>query len=125
LVRKQSSNQLSLDKEKQSLEAFYAALAALSGKIDATLVPHTAALKEKAMHKLAGLEKKLFRAEKRKYADQQKQVMQLRTQLFPGDSLQERAENFAIYYGKFGTAFLQKLYHASRGTAQQFCIVQL
>ncbi len=125
MVRKQSANQLSLDREKQSLEAFYAQLAEISGKIDATLVPHTAALKEKAMHKLEGLEKKLFRAEKRKYADQQRQIAQLRAHVFPGDSLQERAENFSIYYSTFGVEFLQKLYHASRGTEQQFCIVQL
>lgn len=125
LVRNQSANQLSLGQEKQALEAFYAQLAKISAKIDATLVPHTAALKEKAMHKLIGLEKKLFRAEKRKYTDQQNQLAQLCAQLFPGDSLQERAENFAIYYGKFGAEFLQMLYHASRGTEQQFCIVQL
>lgn len=125
LVRNQSANQLSLTQEKQALEAFYAQLASISAKVDATLVPHTAALKEKAMHKLIGLEKKLFRAEKRKYADQQRQIAQLRTQLFPGDSLQERAENFSIFYSRYGAEFLQMLYYASRGTEQQFCIVQL
>ena len=67
----------------------------------------------------------MFRSEKRKYADQQRQIAQLRAQLFPGDSLQERAENFSMYYSTFGAEFLQMLYHASRGIEQQFCIVQL
>ena len=43
--------------------------------------------------------------------------------LFPNDSLQERTENFMIFYSKWGDDFFKILYNASLNLEQEFCIV--
>ena len=42
--------------------------------VDVTLEKHVEALKLRTVHRLQELEKKMLRAEKRKFADQQRQI---------------------------------------------------
>jgi hypothetical protein len=65
------------------------------------------ALKEKAMHKIVELEKKMLRAEKRKFQAHQNQIQSIRNHLFPGDGLQERKENLSYFYALWGHDFLK------------------
>ena len=55
-----------------------------------------------ALKALQELEKKLLKAEKRKFGDQRRQIHTIKSALFPFDSLQERIENFMPYYAKWG-----------------------
>ncbi len=66
LVKKESSNQLSLENEKQLLQQLYNKLKLVAGNTDATLQAHAEALHKKALLKIEALEKKMLRAEKRK-----------------------------------------------------------
>lgn len=125
LVRSESDLQLSLAVEKQQLEAFYQNLEKITGKIDITLAAHTAALHAKAAQKIDELEKKMLRSEKRKFEAQNRQINKLRQQLFPGDSLQERVENFSSFYAKYGKDWLNEIYKASRSLEQEFVMLEL
>ncbi|HWJ91476.1 MAG TPA: bacillithiol biosynthesis BshC, partial [Flavisolibacter sp.] len=69
------------------------------------------------------LEKKMLRAEKRKYTDQQRQVSAIKAALFPNKGLQERVENFSGFYAKWGRAFIEELYRNSLSLEQQFCVL--
>ncbi len=124
LVKRDSNRQLTLIKEKELLQNVYKQLKEVTGKIDFTLSQHTAALQTKALEKVEGLEKKMLRAEKRKFEAQQRQIAKLRRQLFPNNSLQERQENFSAFYGKYGKEWLTKIYEASLSLNQEFGIIE-
>ncbi|GEO08563.1 bacillithiol biosynthesis cysteine-adding enzyme BshC [Segetibacter aerophilus] len=125
LVTRESSLQLSLGQEKEQLRSFYGQLSEIANKIDPTLSQHTVALQTKALEKVEALERKMLRAEKRKFEAQQRQISKLRNQLFPSNSLQERQENFSLFYGKYGRQLLQKMYDASLSLEQEFGIIEL
>ena len=86
LVKKESSNQLSLENEKQSLLELYNQLKTVAGTIDSTLQAHTEALHKKSLHKIEELEKKILKAEKKKFETQQRQLHKLKQQLFPNNN---------------------------------------
>ena len=124
LISRETDLQLSLDKEKEQLKSFYTNLAQISGKTDITLAEHTAALHAKALKKINELEKKMLRSEKRKFESQNRQINKLKQQLFPGNSLQERTDNFSPFYAKYGKEFLHEIYNASLSLEQQFGVVE-
>ncbi len=55
------------------------------------------------------LEKKLVKAEKANYHTRLEQIDQIKADLFPKASLQERTENFGLFYVKWGQPFIDKL----------------
>jgi len=124
IVRKNSSHQLSLEREKQQLELIYSGMKISVNEIDATLVKHVEALQAKLLKTLDKLEIKLLRAEKRRFEAQQKQVKKIRANLFPNNSLQERVENFMPFYAKWGKEFLNVIYDNSLIFEQEFCIIK-
>ncbi len=124
LVTNASANQLSLAKEMEELVRFYAQLATTAGKVDGPLARHTEALKTQAFKKLGALEKKMLRAEKRKFTEQQAQIEQIKHQLFPGNNLQERVGNFSTYYAVTGKHWLQDIYQASSIFNTAFTVVE-
>jgi bacillithiol biosynthesis cysteine-adding enzyme BshC len=125
LVKRDSSVQVHLSSELRDSQAFYQHLQNLAGKIDSTLVPHVQALEKQMLHRLKELEKKMLRAEKRKFSDQSRQLQAIRNILFPTNSLQERVENFLPYYAQFGPAFIDKIYKASPALEQEFRIIMI
>jgi bacillithiol synthase len=44
--------------------------------------------------------------------------------LFPNDGLQERTENFMLFYSKWGNDFFEILYDASLTLEEEFCILE-
>ena len=123
IVRQESREQLSLTKERKELESFYLKLKELARPVDQTLVGHVNALETRAIKTLEELEKKLFRAEKRKYSDRRGQIHQLKTALFPLNGLQERIDNFIPYFAKYGPRFLEMILAHSLALEQEFVVL--
>ena len=123
LVKKESSHQLSLEKEKQALQELYSRFAAIAGQVDTTLQPHTQALHTKALQKIEALEKKIIKAERKKFEAQQRQLHTLKEQLFPHHNLQERVENFMLWYAKEGRGFIENIYRHSLSLEQEFAVL--
>lgn len=122
LVKRESAAQVHLTNELRDTTAFYAHLKSVAGAIDPTLTNHVAALETRNLKQLKNLEKKMLRAEKRKFTDQSQQLQKLRQQLFPNNSLQERVENFLPFYAQYGAGFIQKVMQESPLLEQQFVI---
>ena len=76
-----------------------------------------------AAKKISVLEKKMLRAEKKKFEAQQRQLHKIKSQLFPNDNLQERMDNLLVYYAKWGKEFIEMIYKNSPGLEQQFIIL--
>jgi len=124
-VKNQSGNQLSLAKEKEELREFYRKQQEVAGNVDKGLRQHIAALEAKALKKLDALEKKMVRAEKRKFAEEQKLVRELKQALFPNEDLQERVENFMPYYARWGQEFIRCIYENSLTLEQEFNVLSV
>ena len=84
-----------------------------------------AALYHKALKNVEGLEKKMLRAEKKKFATAQQQIHTLRADLFPGGSLQERVENIMGWYARRGRPLLDEILQHSGALEQHFTILGL
>ena len=123
LVKKESDNQLNLSAELVEAKAYYAKLQQITDKVDTSLSEHTMALEKNALKKLLALEKKILKAEKLKYQVQQKQIEKIKQDLFPHNSLQERVDNFSLYYALYGKAWLQMIYQVSKGLNGGFGII--
>ncbi len=124
LVKRDSAVQLNLEKEKQGIHTFYTQIKSTAGAVDTTLQKHVAALEKQALTRIEALEKKMLRAEKRKFEAQQRQLNKLKTQLFPHQSLQERVENLMPFYAKWGNGFIKHIYENSLGLEQDFVILE-
>ncbi|MGN6802314.1 MAG: bacillithiol biosynthesis cysteine-adding enzyme BshC [Ginsengibacter sp.] len=125
LVKNESNNVLTLQKQIKGFQSGYEEIKTIVGNIDPTLKEHTSALETKQMKKLSALEKKMLRAEKRKFAEQKNQLEKLYALLFPSGELQERVENFMLFYARFGEEFFHAVYETSLCFEQEFCIIRL
>ncbi len=125
LVKRESVAQLSLSNEINQLKEIYKQLEDLSSNVDVTLSDHVVSLQSKAVKAVVSLEKKMLRAEKKKFSSQKQQIGHIKAQLFPENNLQERVENFAEYYSRYGKGWILQLLDASQSTATNFSILTL
>ncbi len=125
IVDNNTNSKYALNGELKSFEDLYTILENRSAEIDVTLGHHIEALKTKAIKKLVELEKKLLRAEKRRFSEQQLQIQKIKSILFPGNNLQERVENISGLYSLYGKEIFNSIYHHSKGIQQEFAIIDL
>ena len=125
LVKKESEAQLTLAEEINHANGYYDHLKTVASKVDRSLEQHVSALHAKAVKPIEILEKKLLKAEKKKFEAQQRQITGIKSHLFPKGSLQERIENFTPYYARYGPEFFDLLYNHSLLLEQQFTVLSL
>lgn len=123
IVQRRSGNKASLNGSLEKAAALFEQVSTQAGSVDPTLLKHVSSIRSKMFKNLEGLEKKMLRAEKRKYAAEQRQVEKLKAALFPNNSLQERVENFSAFYAKWGSGFIDGLYRHSASFNNQFTIL--
>ncbi|MFA6275549.1 MAG: bacillithiol biosynthesis cysteine-adding enzyme BshC [Pedobacter sp.] len=108
-VKNNSTSNLSLADEMKAIQTAFDQIKLNSFKIDKTLESSADSAKTKTIHLLENLEKKLFRAEKRKHEVSLKQIENVKNRLFPTGTLQERVLNIAPMYVNYGDDFLSSL----------------
>ena len=123
LVKRESENQLTLAGEITNFTTYYDRLKSVAGQVDDTLTTHVAALQTRAIKPLHELEKKLLRAERRKFEIEKRQLAAIKKALFPNNNLQERIDNFMPYYAKWGKDFLKMIYDHSLTLEQRFMVI--
>ena len=124
VVMNESKNEVKLNGSLTELEKMYENFKKQASAVDSSLEKHVEALKLRAVHRLQELEKKMLRAEKRKFADHQRQINTIKEHLFPGNGLQERYDNISYYYAKWGRDIIHKLYGQSLNFEQEFVILR-
>ena len=108
-IKKHSQHNLTLTDEWRELNCVFEKIKLRAGKIDNTLTPSAEAVQARLKHAIDNLEKKLIKAEKRNYHTRLEQVEHIKSDIFPKDSLQERTENFGLFYVKWGQEFIDEL----------------
>ena len=125
IVAKQSQNNWYIEEEVEKLKLIFNSLNNKANVIDTTLNDHVQSVLVNTQKKLKGIEAKMYRAEKRKFATQQEQVNSIKSSLFPNNNLQERVENFSSYYATYGKEFIITILNKSAGFEQNFGILKL
>ena len=124
-VKKQSNQNLDLTAHIASLNKLYSAIQEDVIKIDASLGDHALNLSIQAQKKLALLEKKMIRAEKRKQHTSISRIHNNKGELFPTNNLQERVENFAEWVGEYGWDWVNVIMENSSKTKANFSIINI
>jgi bacillithiol biosynthesis cysteine-adding enzyme BshC len=123
LVARETKNKIGLNGDLTEIGNFYDSLHKQAIAVDASLGKHVEALRSQSIYRLQELEKKMLRAEKRKFSDQQNQIKTIKEKLFPQDDLQERIDNVMYYYAKWGRDFLRKVYEHSLSLEEEFVVL--
>jgi bacillithiol biosynthesis cysteine-adding enzyme BshC len=123
LVSRKTKNEIKLNGNFTEADKLYESLRKQAVAVDATLGKHVEALRMQSIYRLQELEKKMLRAEKRKFTDQHRQIHTIKENLFPGEGLQERIDNFMYYYAKWGKDFIRQLYQHSLSLEEEFVIL--
>lgn len=124
IVTRDTKNEVKLNGSISELEQLYESFKKQASQVDSTLEKHVDSLRTRTVHQLQELEKKMLRAEKRKYADQQRQLHTVKEHLFPANGLQERYENISYYYSKWGKGFINQLYKNSLALEHEFVVLE-
>jgi bacillithiol biosynthesis cysteine-adding enzyme BshC len=124
IVSINTNNSYNLNGKMESFESLYNKVEQQALSIDPTLSSHVLALKTKALKKLNELEKKLLRAEKRRFVEQRQHIQKLKAILFPTGNLQERVENFSGVYAVDDKKFFEVIKLSSVSFNQKFSIIK-
>lgn len=118
-----SDIKIDFSEQKKILQNQFKALYEIAKNTDASFLGAVAAQEKKQCNGLDNLEKRLLKAQKRKYSDILERVTQLQNELFPNGSLQERQENFASFYNEDGEALILKLLDTLEPIPEGFKII--
>ena len=124
-VKKQSVENLALTEHIASLTDLYKVIQQDVIKIDSSLGDHALNLSVQAQKKLALLEKKMIRAEKRKQHTSLARIHNIKSELFPDNNLQERVENFSNWVGDFGWNWVEAILNSSNSVDASFTIIHV
>lgn len=108
----QSNPELSFSVEQylNKIESEFDRLGEEISSVDGSLKGNVEAERQKLRNGLKTLEEKAIRARKKKHENELNQIQKLKEKLFPNNGLQERSENFASFYLRYGSKFITELY---------------
>ncbi|SEN59077.1 bacillithiol biosynthesis cysteine-adding enzyme BshC [bacterium A37T11] len=108
-IRRHTKYDLTLDDEWMGFRSIFEKIKLRAHKIDPTLAPSAEAVMSRMQKAIKNLEKKLIKADAKNHQDALQQIDHLKAALFPGGKLQERTENFGLFYVKFGDVLIKEL----------------
>lgn len=123
-VLSHTEHSLQLADEWQELSCIFEKIKLRTYKIDPTLGPSTEAVKARLHKAIKNLEAKLVKAEKRNFSDALSQIDSIKSKLFPNGGLQERSENFGLFYVKHGKEFIKTLIENFKPLDLKFTIIE-
>jgi len=109
-VKLNTTETLTLEKEKIAIKKIFETIKTKAKSIDPTLEKSADGELTKQIKSIENLESKILRAEKRKFEQSNTQITNIKSKLFPSGKLQERHDNFMIWYNNYGTEFFDILY---------------
>ncbi len=123
-VESVSDLKIDFSQQKETLQNMFVALKELANKTDKSFIGAVNAQEHKQIKGLANLEKRLLKAQKRKYNELVKRVVIIQNQLFPNNSLQERRLNYSELYLKYGTDLIPELIKNLDPLALEFSLIE-
>ena len=111
--------------QKEHLQKQFEVLFEIANQTDKSFLGAVKAQEAKQIKGLENLEKRLLKAQKRKYSETLERITDLQNELFPNKSLQERQANFSEFYLENGNDFIDKLIATLKPLDAHFEIITL
>lgn len=108
-IDNQATTSIHLDEEKTQLLNVFEQIKDKAEAIDPTLAPTVMAEHARQLKAIEQIEGRLIKSEKQRHETALNQIRNGREKLFPGNGLQERYDNVAGYYVKYGPKFFEVL----------------
>lgn len=106
---------------RKQFESFYE----IAQQTDKSFVGAVKAQEAKQLKGMKNLEKRLLKAQKRKYFETLERITDLQNELFPNQSLQERQANFSEFYVENGDRLIPQLFDQLKPLEDHFSIIIL
>jgi bacillithiol biosynthesis cysteine-adding enzyme BshC len=124
-VLKLSEIPIDFSVQKDVLKQQFSDLYAIANQTDKSFLGAVKAQETKQIKGLENLEKRLLKAQKKKYVAELQRIVDLQNELFPNQSLQERKANFSEFYLENGKELIQKLVTELKPLEFNFTILTL
>lgn len=124
-VNRNTDGTLSLKEHETELVSVFNSISGKVALIDPTLKANIDAELQKSLNALKNIESKLLRTEKQKQETGINQIKKIREKFLPEGELQERYDNFAPYYLKYGKSFIAELKSAFEPFDYSMQIIEL
>jgi len=111
--------------QKELLQKQFERLYEIANQTDKSFLGAVKAQEAKQIKGLENLEKRLLKAQKRKYSEELERITDLQNELFPNQSLQERQANFSEFYIENGENFIPQLCNQLKPLEDNFSIIIL
>jgi len=122
-VKEISDLDIDFSKQRTELKEMFSQLKLLSDKTDKSFSGAVLAQEKKQLNGLDKLEKRLLRAQKRKFEEIVLRINNVQDQLFPKQSLQERQANFSEFYEIYGEELIPLLVDVLKPLRLEFDLV--
>jgi len=124
-VKENSAIQMDFAQQREQLKTQFIHLKETAKKTDVSFLGAVNAQEKKQLNGIDNLEKRLLIAEKRRQQDLVVRISEIKNQLFPNQSLEERQRNFSEYYLEYGADFIEALKVSLKPLALEFTILEL
>ncbi|MDZ7613688.1 MAG: bacillithiol biosynthesis BshC [Flavobacteriaceae bacterium] len=124
MITKKSEIVIDLGKQRKQVQDMFTALEVLSDQTDPSFSGAVRAEKKRQLNGIDKLEKRLLKAQKRKMGDLVQRLELLKEELFPKGALQERTDNFSVFYEEYGSNFIQGLIETLDPLELKFSILE-
>jgi bacillithiol biosynthesis cysteine-adding enzyme BshC len=123
-TRRVSQIEIDFSRQREFLKKQFEDMYDIAKKTDASFLGAVAAQEKKQLNGLDKLEKRLLKAQRRKLSDELDRITGIQGELFPRESLQERARNFSEYYLQAGPELLNRLKTELDPLVNKFSIIR-
>ena len=120
-----ANHSFDFEQQKQFLKDQFKQLHNLTLQTHPDFIGAVKAQEVKQLKGLENLEKRYFKAERLNNKEQLDRMLDLKIDLFPNNSLQERVDNFANFYVDFGNELIEKLLQNLKPLEQNYSIIVL
>lgn len=124
-VKENSTIQMDFSQQRAQLKIQFDHLKETAQKTDVSFLGAVNAQEKKQLNGIDNLEKRLLIAEKRRQQDLVVRISEIKNQLFPNQSLEERQRNFSEYYLQYGDSFIKALKNSLKPLELEFTILEI
>jgi len=123
-IKEVSDISINFETQINEIKKIFTDLEKLATKTDKSFIGAVNAQQKKQLNGISNLEKRLLKAQKRKYNSLVIRIIELYNQLFPKNNLQERVSNFSEFYEIYGAELIPELIKKLKPLELQFTVLE-
>lgn len=123
-VSKHQTKKINLEEEQVLLKNYIEKIKTKAVSVDDNLKFTLQGTEKRILHIMERIEYKIWKAEKRKFKTELAQIAEIKSTYFPKGKLQERYDNFSLWYSKYGKMGMEKLQNSTNPLKKEIKILK-